>query len=123
MLKELSALNELHDKVDPVGLLENIVHSNYKRMVHLIEDEFLDLERLYGFVLYHDIFSDNLHREVFVLQFIAHEIDFAESATTYDANELEVIPGHLSDGGSSIQQGRAAVFTALGSLIEEELCV
>lgn len=46
MFKEFTALDELHDKVDAVGFLENVVHPNDERMVHLIEDKFLNLEGL-----------------------------------------------------------------------------
>ena len=61
MLEELAALDELHDEVDAVGFLEHIVHSNYKRMIDLMQNQLFNLKRLYGLVLDHDIFPDALH--------------------------------------------------------------
>ena len=43
MFKELSSLNELHDEVDAISLLENVVHPDDKRVVHLMKDELLNL--------------------------------------------------------------------------------
>ena len=44
MLEKLTALNELHYEVNSVSFLENVVHSDYKRVVNLVENELLDLE-------------------------------------------------------------------------------
>ena len=44
VLEELSALNKLHDEVNTVGLLEDIVHAYDERVVHLVKDELLDLK-------------------------------------------------------------------------------
>ena len=44
MLKEFAALNELHDEVDSVSLLEDVVHSDYERVINLVKDELFDLE-------------------------------------------------------------------------------
>lgn len=46
MLEELTALDELHNEVDSVGLLENIVHSEDEGVVNLVEDELFNLKRL-----------------------------------------------------------------------------
>ena len=58
MLKELSALDELHNEVDPVCLLEDIVHTKDEGVINLVQDEFFNLERLDGFMLYHHIFAN-----------------------------------------------------------------
>lgn len=44
VLKEFAALNELHDEVDSVSLLEDVVHSDYERVINLVKDELFDLE-------------------------------------------------------------------------------
>ena len=62
VLKELTTLDELHDEIDAVRLLEDVVHADDERMVHLVKDEFLDLEGLDGLVLNHHILSNALHR-------------------------------------------------------------
>ena len=47
VLEELAALNELHDEVDSVSFLEDVVHPNDEGMINLVKDQFFDLERLY----------------------------------------------------------------------------
>ena len=47
VLKEFAALNELHDEVDPVSFLEDVVHPDYERVVNLVKDKLFDLERFY----------------------------------------------------------------------------
>lgn len=61
MFEELSALNEVHDKVDAVGLLEDVVHADDKGVVDLKQDQLLHLERVDRVVLYHDVFPDHFH--------------------------------------------------------------
>ena len=36
MLEELTTLDKSHDEVDAVGFLEDIVHADNERVVHLI---------------------------------------------------------------------------------------
>jgi hypothetical protein len=36
MLEKLSALNELHNEVDAVGFLEDVVHSNDEWVIDLV---------------------------------------------------------------------------------------
>ena len=45
MLEELTALDELHNEIDTVGFLENIVHSEDEGVVDLVEDELFNLKR------------------------------------------------------------------------------
>ena len=61
VLEELAALDEFHDEVDAVRLLKDVVHADDERMVHLVKDEFLDLEGFDGLVLNHHVLSDTLH--------------------------------------------------------------
>ena len=44
VLEELTALNELHDEVDSVSFLEDVVHPDDERMINLVKDQFFDLE-------------------------------------------------------------------------------
>lgn len=38
VFEELATLNELHDEVNSVLFLEDVIHSNHEWMVHLLED-------------------------------------------------------------------------------------
>ena len=73
MLEELTTLDELHDEVDSVGLLEDVVHSDDERVVHLVEDQLLNLEGLDGLVLDHDIFPDAFHGVVLIGELVVDE--------------------------------------------------
>lgn len=46
MLEQLTTLDELHDEVNTISLLEYVVHANNERMVDLVEDQFFNLKRL-----------------------------------------------------------------------------
>jgi hypothetical protein len=63
MFEEFTALNEVHNEIDAVTLLEHIVEANNERVVHLNQDKFLQLERLNAFVLNDYIFANDLHCE------------------------------------------------------------
>ena len=102
MLEKLATLDKLHDKVDSICLLEDVVHSYDERMVYLVQDEFLYLQRLDGLMLDYYVLANDFHRKVLVLLFVSYEINFAEGATTDDADKLKVIPTHFSDSSSSI---------------------
>lgn len=86
MLEELTTLDKLHDEVDTVGFLEDVVHANYKRMVDLIKDEFLDLERFDGLMLDDDILPDALHGVMPVVLFVVDEVDLAKCSPSNDAD-------------------------------------
>ena len=102
MLEKLAALDELHDEVDSVRLLEDIVHPNDERMVHLIQDELLNLQRLDRLVLNDDVLSNDFHGEVLVLLFVPNEINFAKGAPSNDADQLKVVESHLCDSRSPV---------------------
>lgn len=95
MLKQLSTLDKLHDEVDAISLLEDVIHTDNERVVDLIQNELLDFERFDRLVLNDDILTNDLHCIEFILPRAPDEIDFAESASANDANQLEVVPGHL----------------------------
>ena len=44
VFEEFSALNKVHNEVDAIGLLKDVVHPDDERMVHLQQDQLLDLE-------------------------------------------------------------------------------
>lgn len=80
VLEELTTLDELHDEVNAVGLLKDVVHADDKRMVNLVKDEFLDLEGLDGLVLDNYVFSYTLHCVELILELVLDEVNFPEGA-------------------------------------------
>jgi hypothetical protein len=82
VLKEFSSLNEVHNEVDAVALLENIVEADYEGMVHLQQNQPLKLERLNALVLNHHILADDLHGKQLVVKILAHEVNLTEGAAS-----------------------------------------
>lgn len=61
VLKKLSSLHKLHDEVDAIGFLKDVVHANDERVIDLIEDHLLNLERLDRLMLNDHVLSHCLH--------------------------------------------------------------
>ena len=95
MLEEFPALDKLHNEVDAVGFLEDVVHPDDERMVHLVEDELFHLEGLDGLVLDHHVLSNALHGVVLVGELVLDEENFAKGASSNYADQLKVVPAHL----------------------------
>ena len=120
MLEQLATLDKLHDEVNTISLLENVVHANNERMVDLVEDQFFDLKRLNWLMLNNDIFSDTFHGIIFITCLAVNQEYFAESTSTDDTDELEVVPGDLRHSSSSIEQAWAG-FAPSCNLIKGQL--
>jgi len=109
MLKELSALDELHNEVDPVCLLEDIVHTKDEGVINLVQDEFFNLERLDGFMLYHHIFANWFHGVELLVALALDQINFTEGAATNQAQNLKVVPGTHSEAVSAVKHRSPAI--------------
>ena len=92
MLEKLTTLDELHDEVDAVCLLEDVVHANDEWMVHLVQYELLNLQRLDRLVLDNHIFPNAFHRLVLVVQLVVNQVYLAKSSPSNDADQLEIFP-------------------------------
>ena len=92
MLEKFSSLDKVHDEVDAESFLEDIVHANNKGVIHLVENEFLNLERIDWVVLDDHILSDALHRVQLPILFATDQIHLAKCATPNDTQQFEVVP-------------------------------
>ena len=63
MTKELTALDKLHQEIDPELVLEYVLHVYEERMVDLTKDVFLELNVFHLLVFQNDIFADAFHSE------------------------------------------------------------
>jgi len=63
MTKELTALDKLHQEIDPELVLEYVLHVYEERMVDLSKDVFLKLNVFHLLVFQNDIFADAFHSE------------------------------------------------------------
>ena len=63
MTKELTALDKLHQEIDPELVLEYVLHVYEERMVDLSKYVFLKLNVFHLLVFQNDIFADAFHSE------------------------------------------------------------
>ena len=96
MLEKFSPLDEVHDEVDAESFLKDVVHANDEGVIHLVENEFLDLERIDWVVLDNHILSDALHRVQLPILLATHQIHLPKSAPSNDTQQFEVVPGRLN---------------------------
>lgn len=81
MLEELTTLDEVHYKVDSVGFLENVVHSDDERMVHLLKNHTLNFKAFYRLMFDDDVFSDALHSKEFSILLALNQVYFAKGSS------------------------------------------
>jgi hypothetical protein len=106
VLKEFSSLNEVHNEVDAVALLENIVEADYEGMVHLQQNQPLKLERLNALVLNHHILADDLHGKQLVVKILAHEVNLTEGAASNNTDQLKIGKSGSHESVASIKSLR-----------------
>jgi len=91
MLKQLTALDKLHHKVDSKGFCEDVLHRDDERVFDLQQDELLDFKALHGFMVDDHILSDALHRVDLVILLILNQIYFSESTSAHELQDFEII--------------------------------
>ena len=91
MFEEFSALNKVHDKVDTVGFLENVVHADDEWMVHLQQDQLFDFERVDWVVFDDDVFSNNFHSVQPIVAFALNQKYFPKSATSDAFDKFKIL--------------------------------
>lgn len=90
-LVEFASFDERHDKVESLRRLEQIVHTDQKRMVTREKDIFLQLGVLNLVVLNQHIFTNSLNSvQLFGLGELSEE-HFAEGSATQQHQQLEVL--------------------------------
>ena len=95
MLEQLSSLDKLHDKVDPKCLGEHMLHRDDEGMLNLNQDELFNFKTLKRVVVDHNIFSNTLHCVNLLIFLVLDKIDFSESASANQLEDLEVVKDEL----------------------------
>ena len=91
MEEELTAIEEVCDKVESLRRLECVMELDDKRMRDQLHNVSLNLRILLLVVPNHEIFIESLHRvDLSVIFFLSH-IDFAKGASSDHLEQLEVI--------------------------------
>jgi hypothetical protein len=88
---QLSTSNEGHDKVKAELRLEEIVHAHKEWVIAAKQDILLEFSVIHLIILEEHIFSDRLDSVQLLILLQLSEVDFTESTSTKDNNELEVL--------------------------------
>jgi len=91
MLKQLSSLYKLHNKVNPESLSKHMIHGDNEGVFHLDEDQLFNFQTLQRVVVDHHVFSDALHCVDLHIFLVLDEVDLAEGASANELQDLEVI--------------------------------
>ena len=97
MSKELSSLNEFHDKIDAEVILEYVLHVHYKWMIYLEQDVFFQFNVLKLLIFDYNVFSDAFHCIYLLVYLILNEIDFSKSAFAYHAHNNKILEACLPE--------------------------
>mmetsp|Transcript_46424 Transcript_46424/g.61484 ORF Transcript_46424/g.61484 Transcript_46424/m.61484 type:complete len:245 (+) Transcript_46424:821-1555(+) len=90
MAEELTTLDKLHEEVDTVLVLEDILHVDEEGVVDLTQDVFLELDVFHLLVLQNDILPDDLHGVELAGLRMLDEEDLAEGTLADKLTDLEI---------------------------------
>ena len=90
MLEKLAAFYVVHHKVNSIGFLENVVHSNEKWMVHFIQDKLLCFHIVNRIMLDNHIFSYALHCMIFLGRLAENQVYLSKSSSADFLYQFEV---------------------------------
>ena len=93
--EELATLDELHQEVDAVLVLEDVLHVDQEWVVDLPQDVLLQLNVLHLLIFENDILADDLHGKKLFCSDLLNEEDLTESALADQFTNLEVLQRDL----------------------------
>ncbi len=108
MAEKLAALDKLHEEVDPILVLEDILHINQERVVNLAQNIFLKLDVFHLLILQDNVFTDAFHGVEFVSGAMLNKIHLSKGAFTDHLTDLEVLQRGGSLVNASVQSLSAA---------------
>ena len=88
--EKFSTLNELHQEVNAVLILEYILHVHQEWMVDRVKSIFLELDVLHLLILQDDILTDALHSVELVVLLVFDEEDLSKGTLSDHFADLEV---------------------------------
>ena len=89
--EEFSALDKLHEEVDTVLILEDILHVDQEGVVDGAQDIFLKLNVFHLFILENDIFADALHREEILRDDVLDKEHLTKCSLAYHLENCKVL--------------------------------
>ncbi len=95
MFEQFTSLNEVHDKVNTVGLLKYVVHSYDERVVNLEKNQLFNCQTLYWLMLDNDVFTNTFHRVQSFLLSLPDKVNFAEGAMTNYTQQLKIVESSI----------------------------
>lgn len=86
VLEQLAAWDKLHDEIDSVRSLVNVLHRYDEGVAHLQQNQLFQLYILNRVIVEDDVLPYAFHGIVGLIVREVHEVDFAEAALPEDAN-------------------------------------
>jgi len=90
MVEELATVNELHNQVKALSVLEGILEAHDERMIKLLKNLSLHSDASNLISLDKQVFQNRLHRVNLLSDVVLDQVDFAVGATADSAQYLEV---------------------------------
>lgn len=94
--EELTALDELHQEVDTVLILEDVLHVDQEWVIDLAQDVFLQLDVLHLLILENDILANDFHGEQLLGSNLLDKEHLTEGTLADQFANLEVLQRDLS---------------------------
>jgi len=94
--EELTALDELHQEVDTVLILEDVLHVDQEWVIDLAQDVFLQLDVLHLLILENDILANDFHGEQLFGSNLLDKEHLTEGTLADQFANLEVLQRDLS---------------------------
>lgn len=88
-------LNEFHDKVDSIFVLEHVLHVHYEGMLNLEQNVLLKLNILKLLIINYYVLSDALHCIDLSRGLVLYKINFPECAFPNHSHNHEVLKSRL----------------------------
>jgi hypothetical protein len=92
--EELAALDEVHEEVDSVLVLEHVVHAHDEGVLDRVEDIFLELDVLELLIVDDYVLADALHRIDALRVHVLDQVDLAKGALANHLHDHEVLQAH-----------------------------
>ena len=94
--EELAALDELHQEVDTVLILEDILHVDQEWVIDLAQDVFLQLDVLHLLIFKNDILANDLHGKQLFGSNLLDQENLTKGTLADQFANLEVLQRDLS---------------------------
>lgn len=89
--EELATLDKVHQEVDAIFVLENVVHGYDEWVLHLVEDVLFELQTLKEVLVYYHILANALHSIELIGLSLLYHVDLAKGTFSNKLEDVKVL--------------------------------